>query len=179
VKAGLKPDVLGRLDVELQRHVAASNVAGIVALIHKNGQRGYFETFGMADIEAGKPMPKDGIFRLMSMTKPVIAVAALTLYDEGKFSPDEPISKHCPEWASPKVLEDGKPLDVVLKKKVFVPLKMVDTDFWVPPAKASRICQIYTQPQPGVLKPGREASKLTEKPSLFLGGHGLCSTTTD
>jgi CubicO group peptidase (beta-lactamase class C family) len=266
-KAGLKPDVLGRLDVEMQRHVAASNVAGIVGLIHKNGQRGYFETFGMADIEAGKPMPRDAIFRLMSMTKPVIAVAALTLYDEGKFNLDEPISKHCPEWAEPKVLEDGKlvparsaitprmlmshssglyygsigsaadeggaaalafsasrgqrtslkefsetlarqplkfhpgtgyqyghsidilgryleavtgkPLDEVLKGMVFVPLKMVDTDFWVPPAKASRLCQIYTQPQPGVLQPGREASKLTVKPSLFLGGHGLCSTTTD
>jgi CubicO group peptidase (beta-lactamase class C family) len=202
------------------------------------------------------------------MTKPVIAVAALTLYDEGKFSLDEPISKHCPEWAEPKVLEDGKlvpaksaitprmlmshssglyygsigsgagdetgaaalafsasrgqrtslkefseslarqplkfhpgtgyqyghsidilgryleavsgkPLDEVLKEKVFVPLKMVDTDFWVTSAKASRLCQIYTQPKPGVLKPGREASKLTVKPSLFLGGHGLCSTTTD
>jgi CubicO group peptidase (beta-lactamase class C family) len=72
-----------------------------------------------------------------------------------------------------------KPLDEVLKEKVFGPLKMVDTDFWVPPAKASHLCQIYTQPKPGVLKPGREASKVTEKPSLFLGGHGLCSTTTD
>ncbi|MCU0872255.1 MAG: serine hydrolase [Pirellulaceae bacterium] len=268
VKAGLQADVLARLDIEMQRHIAASNVAGIVALVHKNGVRGYFETFGMADIEAGKPMPKDGIFRLMSMTKPVIVVAALTLYDEGKFSLDEPIAKHCPEWAEPKVLEDGnlvpaksaitprmlmshssglyygslglnpgdesgaaalafsasrgqrtslkefsetlarqplkfhpgtgyqyghsidilgryleavtgKPLDAVLKEKVFGPLKMVDTDFWVPPANASRLCQIYTQPKPGVLKPGREASKVTEKPSLFLGGHGLCSTTTD
>jgi CubicO group peptidase (beta-lactamase class C family) len=53
-------------------------------------------------------MPKDGIFRLMSMPKPVIAVAALTLYDEGKFSLGEPISKHCPKWAEPKVLEGGK-----------------------------------------------------------------------
>jgi CubicO group peptidase (beta-lactamase class C family) len=243
-------------------------VAGIVGLIHKNGVRGYFETFGMADIEAVKPMPKDGIFRLMSMTKPVIAVAALALYDEGRFTLDEPISKHCPEWGAPQVLEGGKlvparsaitprmlmshssglyygslgadtadeggaaalafsasrgqrtslkefsetlarqplkfhpgtgyqyghsidilglyleavtgkPLDEVLKEKVFVPLKMVDTDFWVPPAKASRLCQIYTQPKPGVLKPGREGAKLTEKPSLFLGGHCLCSTTTD
>jgi CubicO group peptidase (beta-lactamase class C family)/enterochelin esterase-like enzyme len=267
-KAGLKPDVLAKLDVEMQRHVAASNVAGIVALVHKNGVRGYFEAFGWQDIEARKPMPKDGIFRLMSMTKPVIAVAALTLLDEGKFTLDEPISKHLPEWAEPKVLEGGqlvpaksaitprmlmshssglyygslgtdaadeggaaalafsasrgqrtslkefsetlakqplkfhpgtsyqyghsidilgryleavtgKPLDEVLKEKVFVPLKMVDTDFWVPPAKASRLCQIYTQPRPGVLRPGRESSKLTEKPSLFLGGHGLCSTTAD
>ncbi len=108
VKAGLKPEVLAKLDVEMQRHVAAKNVAGILAIIFKNGVRGYFETFGMADIEAGKPMPKDAIFRLMSMTKPVIAVAALTLLDAGKFTLDEPISKHLPEWKEPKVLDDGK-----------------------------------------------------------------------
>jgi CubicO group peptidase (beta-lactamase class C family) len=266
--AGLKPEVLARLDVEMQRHVAARNVAGIAALIHKNGVRGYFETFGWQDLEAQKPMPKDGIFRLMSMTKPVIAVAALTLFDEGKFSLDEPIAKHCPEWAEPKVLEDGKlvpaksaitprmlmshssglyygslgaavadesgaaalafsagrgrrttlkefsetlarqplkfhpgtgyqyghsidilgryleavagqPLDEVLRERLFVPLQMVDTDFWVPSQKAGRLCQIYTQPQPGVLRVGRDGAKVTEKPSLFLGGHGLCSTTAD
>ena len=99
--------MLAKIDVEMQRHVAAKNVAGISAIIHKNGVRGYFETFGMADIEEGKPMAKDAIFRLMSMTKPVIALAALTLYDEGKFTLDEPISKHCPEWAEPKVKEGG------------------------------------------------------------------------
>lgn len=104
-KAGLKPDVLAKLDVEMQRHVAAKNVAGISALIGKDGVRGSFETFGMADIEKGKPMAKDSIFRLMSMTKPVIALAALTLYDEGKFGLDEPIAKHCPEWAQPNVKE--------------------------------------------------------------------------
>ncbi len=264
-KAGLKPDVLAKLDVEMQRHAAAKNVAGISAIIYKNGVLGYFETFGMADIEAGKPVPKDAIFRLMSMTKPVIAVAALTLLDEGKFTLDEPISKHLPEWKEPKVLENGqivpakfaitprmlmshssglyygggpsdgggvaamafnamnkknatlkefseavakeplkfqpgtdysyglgidilgrylealmgKPLDEVLKERLFVPLKMVDTDFWVPPSKAGRLCQIYRQPKPGVLEPGRDAKTLTERPTLFLGGHGLFSAIGD
>jgi CubicO group peptidase (beta-lactamase class C family) len=259
--AGLKPDVLAKIDVEMQRHVAAKNVAGISAIISKNGVRGYFETFGMADIEAGKAMPTNAIFRLMSMTKPVIALAALTLYDDGKFTLDEPISKHLPEWKEPKVLENGqlvpakfaitprmlmshssglgygaggtaaamaynamhkpgttlkefskavaneplkfqpgtgynyglsidilgryieavagKPLDQVMKERLFVPLKMVDTDFWVPPAKADRICQIYRQPKPGVLEPGRDAKTLTERPTLFLGGHGLFSTIGD
>jgi CubicO group peptidase (beta-lactamase class C family) len=105
--AGLRSEVIARLDVEMQRHVAAKNVAGISALIHKDGVRGWFETFGMADIEKGRAMEKDAIFRLMSMTKPIIALAALTLYDEGKFTLDEPISKHCPEWAKPKVKEGG------------------------------------------------------------------------
>ena len=249
----------------MQRHVAAKNVAGISALIHKNGVNGWAETFGMADIEKGKPMSKDAIFRLMSMTKPVIALAALTLLDEGRFALDEPISKHCPEWANPTVMEDGKivpakfaitprmlmshssglyygggpaggggvaamaynamnkpgttlkefseavakeplkfqpgtdysyglgidilgryleavtgkPLDEVLKERLFAPLKMVDTDFWVPPSKAGRLCQLYRQPQPGVLEPGRDAKTLTERPTLFLGGHGLFSTIGD
>jgi CubicO group peptidase (beta-lactamase class C family) len=73
----------------------------------------------------------------------------------------------------------GKPLDEVLKQQVLGPLRMVDTDFWVPPEKSSRPCQIYTQPRPGVLARGRDASRLTQKPSLFLGGHGLCSTAAD
>ena len=263
--AGLKPDVLSKIDVEMQRHVAAGNVAGVVALIHRNGVQGYFETFGMQDIEAGKPMPKDAIFRLMSMTKQVIAVAALALYDEGRFSLDEPISKHCPEWVEPKVLEGGrlvpaksaitpwmlmshssglyygklegatgdaaaiafraaqgknttlkefsetlakeplkfhpgtgyqyglsidvlgryieavacKPIDEVLKERVFDPLKMVDTGFWVPAEKADRLCQVYRQHGRGLLKPGRDERKLTEKPSLMMGGHGLSGTAGD
>ena len=107
-KAELKADVLARIDIEMQRHVAAKNVAGISALIHKNGHRGYFETFGLASIEQDRPMTDDAIFRLMSMTKPVIALAALTLYDEGKFGLDDPISKHCPEWANPTVKDGGK-----------------------------------------------------------------------
>jgi len=101
-KAGLKADVIARLDVEMQRHVAAKNVAGISALIRQGRRAGLFETFGMADIEKGRAMERDAIFRLMSMTKPVIALAALTLYDEGEFGLDDPIAKHCPEWAQPR-----------------------------------------------------------------------------
>jgi CubicO group peptidase (beta-lactamase class C family) len=259
--AGLKPDVLAKLDVEMQRHVAAKNVAGISAIISKNGVRGYFETFGMADVEAGKPMARDAIFRLMSMTKPVIALAALTLLDEGKFTLDEPISKHCPEWRDAKVKEGGaivpaklaitprmlmshssglgygggqaaaamayqamtkpgatlkefseavanepllfqpgtsynygmgldilgrylealtgQPLDVILKERLFGPLKMPDTDFHVPAAKVGRLCQIYGQPSPGVLVPGSDLANVTNKPTLCLGGHGLFGTIGD
>ncbi|MCL4201671.1 MAG: serine hydrolase [Pirellulaceae bacterium] len=260
-KAGLNPEVLAKIDIEMQRHVAAKNVAGISAIIHKDGMRGYFETFGMADIEAGKPMAQDAIFRWMSMTKPVIALAALTIYDEGKFTLDEPISKHCPEWARPNVKENGavvpaksaitprmlmshssglgygggqaaaamayqamtkpgatlkefseavakerllfqpgtdynygmgldilgrylealtgQPLDVILKERLFGPLKMPDTDFHVPAAKVGRLCQIYGQPSPGVLVPGSDLANVTNKPTLFLGGHGLFGTIGD
>lgn len=106
--AGLNPEVLARIDAAMERQVAEKSVAGILALIYRNGHRGYFEAFGMQDIEAAKPMQKDAIFRLMSMTKPVIALAALTLYDAGLFALDDPISRYCPEWAAPQVWEDGR-----------------------------------------------------------------------
>jgi CubicO group peptidase (beta-lactamase class C family) len=260
-KAGLKPEVLAKLDIAMQQAVANKEVSGVIGLIHHNGQRGYFEAFGMQDIEAATPMAKDSIFRLQSMSKPVVTVAALTLLDEGKFTLDEPISKHLPEWAEPKVLENGqlvpakfaitprllmshssglyygdiqkgaftggaasrddkttldshskslaakplkfhpgegyaygtsidvlgryievvsgKPLDEFLKERVLGPLKMVDTDFWVHPENVSRIAQLYTQRQPGTLTRGREAAQVTTKPTIFLGGQGLCSTAAD
>lgn len=73
----------------------------------------------------------------------------------------------------------GKPLDEVLRERLFTPLKMHDTDFWVQKEKAGRIAQRYLQVRPGELARGREASQLTSKPSLFMGGQGLCSTAED
>jgi len=73
----------------------------------------------------------------------------------------------------------GQPLDEFLKKRVLDPLKMADTDFWVPKDKAGRIATLYTQPEPGKLVAGRAAEQITTKPKLFLGGQGLCSTTAD
>jgi CubicO group peptidase (beta-lactamase class C family) len=73
----------------------------------------------------------------------------------------------------------GEPLNEVLRERIFAPLKMNDTDFWVPEGKAGRIAQLYRQVRPGELARGREASQLTTKPSLFMGGQGLCSTAED
>ncbi|MEM0896298.1 MAG: serine hydrolase domain-containing protein [Verrucomicrobiota bacterium] len=255
-KAGLDPKVLAEVDLAMQAAVAKKEVSGVIGLVHRNGHRGYFEAFGSQDIEAQKKMPLNGIFRLQSMSKPVVTVAALALFDAGKFQLDDPIAEHLPEWAEPRVLEGGKlvparskitprmlmshscglyygslpgyplprkrqphleahsrllatlplkyhpgegnsygtsidilgryceviagkPLDEVVRELVLDPLKMNDTDFWVPTAKGDRIVQIYRQPEPGTLQRGRPASQLTVKPTMFLGGQGLCGTTAD
>jgi CubicO group peptidase (beta-lactamase class C family) len=107
-KAGLDPKVLAKLDAVMQAHCDAKNVSGIIGLVVRNGHRGYFEAFGWQDIEAQKPLAKDALFRLQSMTKPIITACALTLYDEGKFGLDDPISKVLPEWKEPKVKEGDK-----------------------------------------------------------------------
>lgn len=87
MKSGLKADVLARLDAALQRAVENHEVSGVIGLIHRNGQRGYFESFGWQDIEAREPMPKDANFRLKIMSKPVVTVAALVLFDDGTVLP--------------------------------------------------------------------------------------------
>ena len=137
-KAGLNPDMLLKLDAALQRAVENREVAGVIGLIHRNGHRGYFEAFGWQDIEAKKPMPKDAIFRLKSMSKPVVTVAALVLFDDGKFGLDDPISNHLPEWKESKVSEGDK---LVPARKPIIPRMLMTHSsglYYQLPGKLSR-----------------------------------------
>ena len=97
-EVGLSTDRLKRVAELVQRHVAAGSFSGAVALVARNGRIGYHEAFGSMDLEAKKPMAKDGIFAIMSMTKPVIGVATLMMMEEGKVRLQDPISKFIPEW---------------------------------------------------------------------------------
>jgi CubicO group peptidase (beta-lactamase class C family) len=102
-EAGLNPEVVVQLDRVLQVAVDEKNLSGIVAMIERNGVVGYHETFGLGDISSEQPMQSDTILRIYSMTKPIVAVAAMSLWEEGAFTLDEPISKHLPEWETPKI----------------------------------------------------------------------------
>ena len=97
-EVGLSPERLKRVAELVQRHIAAGSFSGAVALVARNGKVGYHEAFGQMDIEAKKPMVKDGIFSIMSMTKPIIGVATLMMMEEGKVHLQDPISKFIPEW---------------------------------------------------------------------------------
>jgi CubicO group peptidase (beta-lactamase class C family) len=95
---GLSTDRLKRVAELVQRHIADGSFSGAVALVARNGRIGYHEAFGSMDLEAKKPMVKDGIFAIMSMTKPIIGVATLMMMEEGKVRLQDPISKFIPEW---------------------------------------------------------------------------------
>ena len=97
-EVGLSTERLKRVAELIQRHVAAGSFSGAVALVARNGRVAYHEAFGLMDIEAKKPMVKDGIFEIMSMTKPVIGVATLMMMEEGKVRLQDPVSKFIPEW---------------------------------------------------------------------------------
>ena len=273
-EVGLSKERLDRIKPLQEKYVAQNRLAGGTALIARRGKVAYFETFGNIDRESGKPMPKDAIFRLYSMTKPIIAIAALTLYEEGRYSMWDPVSKNIPEFANMKVAIDttdpatgkrvyytvpaerqitvldlmrhtsgmnnrgpkdekgdlifpklgirdrvlaegikllasaplvhqpatgfdyspgpdvvgrlieiwsGKPLDQYLDEKIFKPLHMVDTGFYVPEQKWSRLATLYDAKPDGTIARATDDAQESykKKPVYFSGDGGLASTTTD
>ena len=93
----------------MQRHIDAGSFSGAVTLVARNGRIAYYEAAGSMDLEAKKPMTKDAMFRIMSMTKPVIGVATMMMIEEGKVRLQDPISKFIPEWANMTVAMPSAP----------------------------------------------------------------------
>ena len=98
--AGFSPERLQRLDAVVQESVAKHEIAGGIMYIARNGQIVKLQAYGMQDIEAGKPMPTDAIFRIASMSKAVTTVAVMMLYEEGHFLLHDPVSKYIPAFAN-------------------------------------------------------------------------------
>jgi len=99
---GLSSERLNRIDDLMNRHVEEKKIAGSVVLVARRGKIAYFKTFGRADTD--KPMQKNTIFRMASMSKPLTSTAAMLLYEEGRILLSDPISKYIPEFEKPKVL---------------------------------------------------------------------------
>jgi CubicO group peptidase (beta-lactamase class C family) len=95
---GISSERLKRVSELVQRHITAGSFSGAVTLVARNGRIAHHEAHGLMDLDAKKPMVKDGIFRIMSMTKPVIGVAILMMMEEGKVRLQDPVSKFIPEW---------------------------------------------------------------------------------
>ncbi|MGA2205808.1 MAG: serine hydrolase domain-containing protein [Terracidiphilus sp.] len=109
---GFSAERLAKIDSFYADQVKQGQMAGIVMLIARHGKIAHFSAIGYADVEKHQPMKKDTIFRMYSMTKPIASVALMTLYEEGRFQMDDPISKYLPEFSNLRVLRnpDG-PLD--------------------------------------------------------------------
>ena len=98
-------NILAQTPAALQGVVDNGDLSGAVTLIWRGGEIVRLDTVGRADIEADRPMRRDTLFRIASMTKPVTSVAALMLMEEGAFKLDDPIVKWAPEFADMKVLK--------------------------------------------------------------------------
>ncbi len=96
-----------RIDAALKAMVDSGRAVGVSALVWQDGRERYFGTAGMADREAGKPMRRDTLVQIYSMTKPVTGVALMQLWEQGKFGLDDPLSRYLPAFANVQVI-DGK-----------------------------------------------------------------------
>jgi CubicO group peptidase (beta-lactamase class C family) len=267
--SGFSREGLAKIKPALQGVIDQGVLSGAVTLLWRNGQVADVSVVGMADIEAGRPMTRDTLFRIASMSKPVTSVAALMLMEEGKLKLDDPITKWAPEFANMRVLKDaqgpldnveparrditiddllthraglayaftsigpiahahqkalgdvlsnpldpdpwmaalgglplsyrpgerfhyshatdvlgfivgraaGKPFREVLFEKIFDPLGMVDTDFYIPPAKRNRAAVVYKLEEDMSLTP--VPFRQHEAPPAYCGGGGGLVSTAD
>lgn len=90
----------------LEKEVKTGKIPGAVSLISRNGEIIHDATFGFASLADEKPMQEDNIFHLMSMTKPIVSVAFMMLYEEGYFQLTDPVSKYLPQFSDLKVAKD-------------------------------------------------------------------------
>jgi CubicO group peptidase (beta-lactamase class C family) len=265
---GFSSERLERLQQGVQGHIDRKQLAGAVTVVARHGKIVHEKTYGQQDIASSKPMQKDTIFRIFSMTKPITGVAMMMLYEEGKWRPSDPLSRHIPEFAGLKVYaidKDGKPsfeapahaptvgelmthtagftyglfgatpvdklyaesnplaaaslkefvdklgklplayqpgegwmysvsVDVqgylveklsgkpfadFLRERIFTPLGMKDTAFYVPEDKLARLASIYVPDGSGGLRAEPRDPNVSKPPGLPSGGGGLYSTAGD
>jgi CubicO group peptidase (beta-lactamase class C family) len=264
-EAGISFLALSRVDSLMQKYVSENKLPGMVTMLARKGKVVSFQKYG--NMEEGKPMQKEAIFRIASMTKPVTSVALMILYDEGRLQLDDPVSKYIPEFKDLQVfssddahglhlekqinpmtirnllthtsglcsgaedsyvdslyrtaklnegsLQDeiqklarlplafqpgtrwqyglstdvlgyiiekisGKPLNVFFKERIFIPLKMTDTDYSVPLGKLDRVPAVYSPGDKGIqVLNVPEVHNITEPFKSVRGNGGLLSTATD
>jgi CubicO group peptidase (beta-lactamase class C family) len=254
---------LHRIDAVIGEMIAQQKIAGELILVAKDGEIVFSGVYGKMDLEAGKPMRPDTIFRIYSMTKSIVTAAALTLVEQGKLNLDTPVADYLPEmkglqvygvegnrapWRPPTVKDlmlhtagfiygngdrplgkqyqekklmeaadldemvkrlatlplafepgkdwvysysidvlgavieraSGRKLDRFLEERIFAPLGMKDTGFWVPPEKLDRFAANYARGDAGLkLQDAAGTSKYLKAPGLLSGGGGLVGTARD
>ena len=281
-KVGLSAKRLERISDTAQRFIDEKQLAGAVTVVARRGKVAHFEAYGMMDLAANKPMEKDTIFRIYSMTKPIAAAAVMMLCEEGKLQFNAPVSTYLPELGESKVaaaadtetltlieanrdmtvrdlmrhtsglpgaarymagqtavdkryreeglhllhecnlqemvarlgripllyqpgtkwhysiaadvlgrlieVVSGQPFDVFLAERIFQPLGMIDTGFYVPAEKINRFASMYGPKSEGGLQTidapeggtGHVSeNSFREKPKFLSAGGGLVSTAAD
>ncbi|HEY6419282.1 MAG TPA: serine hydrolase domain-containing protein, partial [Candidatus Binataceae bacterium] len=108
-RAGFAAERLSRITDHLNRnYIDSGKIAGCQTLVARHGHPAYFKSLGLMDRERRKPMADDTIFRIYSMTKPITSVALMTLYEQGYFQLNDPVSRFIPAWRDHKVWVSGE-----------------------------------------------------------------------
>ncbi|MBV7531730.1 serine hydrolase [Chitinophaga sp. sic0106] len=113
--ANMSASRLTRIDSFINSYINQGFVNGAAAMVIRDGKIVYNKAFGYSDMEKKIPEKTDNIFRIASQTKAITSVAAMILYEEGKFQLDDPVSKYIPEFIQPHVIQSYNPADTTFK----------------------------------------------------------------
>jgi len=115
---GLSPSRLQRMSDVFRREIDKGTMPGATVMVARGGQIGWFDALGKQNPAESRPMAQDSIFRVFSMTKPIVSIGVMMLLEEGHFLLDDAIAKFIPEFADQKVgVENNGKLDLVPLKR--------------------------------------------------------------
>lgn len=110
-EVGFDPGRMARLDRHFARYVDDGRLAGLTVVVSRRGRVVHLAHHGLTDLEAGRPVADDTLWRIYSMTKPVTSVAAMMLVEEGALDLNDPISRYLPAFAETRVYRAGSALN--------------------------------------------------------------------
>lgn len=106
--AGLSADQLRNIERHLdRRYIQPGKLPGTLTLVARRGEIAYVKAQGLMDAERNKPVCRDTVFRIYSMTKPITSIAMMQLYEQGRFLLDDPVHKYIPAWKNLRVYKSG------------------------------------------------------------------------
>ncbi|MFT7366474.1 MAG: CubicO group peptidase (beta-lactamase class C family) [Marinobacter psychrophilus] len=106
--AGLSADQLRNIERHLdRRYIQPGKLPGALTLVARRGEIAYVKAQGLMDVERNKPVCRDTVFRIYSMTKPITSIAMMQLYEQGRFLLDDPVQKYIPGWKNLQVYKSG------------------------------------------------------------------------
>lgn len=106
--AGLEPNQLLHIEGHLdRRYIQPGKIPGALTLVARRGEIAYVKAQGLMDVERNKPVRRDTVFRIYSMTKPITSIAMMQLYEQGRFLLDDPVHKYIPAWKNLRVYKSG------------------------------------------------------------------------
>ena len=106
-EVGLSTPRLARIAEHFQRYIDAGKLAGTLTLVARGGRVAYFEAQGHLESERRRPVARDSVFRIYSMTKPITSVGLMMLYEQGRFQLDDPVHRFIPSWKDLRVFVGG------------------------------------------------------------------------
>jgi CubicO group peptidase (beta-lactamase class C family) len=111
---GLSPNRLARMSDAFKREIDKGTIPGVTVMVARRGQVGWFEALGRQDPAQSAPMTRDSIFRIYSMTKPIVSIGIMQLVEDGHLLLSEPLTKYIPEFSAQKVgVENNGKLELV------------------------------------------------------------------